>query len=94
MSTPHTIEDFKYKNTEIVGIQSGGKIVRKVSIKNGKGYKSISRYHKRKHAGTIKKNLKDAEIQMIKLGKFIPGLFNDCKSCSKRTNNKTRRQKH
>ncbi len=93
MSTPHTIEDFKYKNIEQVDIQSGGKIVRKVSIKNGKGYKSISRYHKRKHAGTIKKNLKTAEIQMIKLGKFIPGLFNDCKSCSKRMNNKTRKQK-
>jgi hypothetical protein len=30
---------------------------------------------------------------MIKLGKFIPGLFNDCKSCSKRMNNKTRKQK-
>jgi hypothetical protein len=92
MSTP-ILQDYKYDNTEIVGIQSGGKIVRKVSIKNGKGYKSISRYHKRKHAGTIKKNLKTAEIQMIKLGKFIPGLFNDCKSCSKRMNNKTRKQK-
>jgi len=92
MSTP-ILQDYKYDNTEIVDIQSGGKIVRKVSIKNGKGYKSISRYHKRKHAGTIKKNLKTAEIQMIKLGKFIPGLFNDCKSCSKRINNKTRKQK-
>jgi len=92
MSTP-IFQDYKYDNTEIVDIQSGGKIVRKVSIKNGKGYKSISRYHKRKHAGTIKKNLKTAEIQMIKLGKFIPGLFNDCKSCSKRINNKTRKQK-
>ena len=85
---------FKYDNIEEVNTQSGGKIVRKVSIKQGKGYKSISRYHKRKHTGTIKKNLKAAEIQMIKLGKFIPGLFNDCKTCS---NNKkrssTRKQK-
>ena len=86
------LKDFKYNNVEIKN-QSGGKIVRKVSIKQGKGYKSISRYHKRKHTGTIKKNLKDAEIQMIKLGKFIPGLFNDCKTCSKRMNNKTRKQK-
>jgi hypothetical protein len=92
MSTP-ILQDYKYDNIEQVKTQSGGKIVRKVSIKNGKGYKSISRYHKRKHAGTIKKNLKTAEIQMIKLGKFIPGLFNDCKSCSKRMNNKTRKQK-
>ena len=92
MSTP-IFQDYKYENVEQVKTQGGGKIVRKVSIKNGKGYKSISRYHKRKHAGTIKKNLKTAEIQMIKLGKFIPGLFNDCKSCSKRMNNKTRKQK-
>lgn len=40
----------------------GGKIVRKVSIKNGKGYKSISRYHKKRHTGTIRKSLKRAEI--------------------------------
>jgi hypothetical protein len=93
MSTP-ILQDYKYDNIEQVKTQAGGKIVRKVSIKNGKGYKSISRYHKRKHTGTIKKNLKTAEIQMIKLGKFIPGLFNDCKTCSKRINNKTRKQKH
>jgi hypothetical protein len=92
MSTP-ILQDYKYDNIEQVKTQAGGKIVRKVSIKNGKGYKSISRYHKRKHAGTIKKNLKTAEIQMIKIGKFIPGLFNDCKTCSKRMNNKTRKQK-
>ena len=90
MSTPQL---YKYQNIEQVNTQGGGKIVRKVSIKNGKGYKSISRYHKRKHAGTIKKNLKASEIQMIKLGKFIPGLFNDCKTCSKIMNNKTRKQK-
>ena len=91
MSAPQLKEDFKYENIEQVSTQGGGKIVRKVSIKQGKGYKSISRYHKRKHTGTIKKNLKAAEIQMIKLGKFIPGLFNDCKTCY---NNKTRKQKH
>jgi hypothetical protein len=88
------LKDFEYENFEQVKTQGGGKIVRKVSIKQGKGYKSISRYHKRKHTGTIKKNLKAAEIQMIKLGKFIPGLFNNCKRCSKRSNNKTRRRKH
>ena len=83
--SPQQLQAFKYENVEQVNTQSGGKIVRKVSIKQGKGYKSISRYHKRKHTGTIKKNLKAAEIQMIKLGKFIPGLFN------MRPINKTRR---
>jgi hypothetical protein len=74
----------EYDNTEVIKTQSGGKIVRKVSIKNGKGYKSISRYHRKKHTGTVRKALKTGEIQLIKLGKFIPGLFNNCKSCSKK----------
>ena len=78
------MNNFNYENTEVKPNQFGGKVVRKVSIKNGKGYKSISRYHKRKHIGTVRKMLKTAEIRMIKLGKFIPGLFNNCKTCSKK----------
>jgi hypothetical protein len=75
---------YKYENIEQVKTQGGGKIVRKVSIKQGKGYKSISRYHRKKHTGTVRKALKTGEIQMIKMGKFIPGLFNNCKSCTKK----------
>ena len=82
MSTSQ-LNKFDYENTEVKN-QLGGKIVRKVSIKNGKGYKSISRYHRKKHIGTVRKLLKASEIQMIKLGKFIPGLFKNCKSCSKK----------
>jgi len=74
--------NFDYNNVEVKNIQSGGKIVRKVSIKRGKGYKSISTYHKKKHIGTTRKTLKTAEIHMIKLGKFIPGLFKNCKTCA------------
>ncbi len=77
-------EGFNYDNKEVKVSQAGGKIVRKVSIKNGKGYKSISRYHRKKHTGTVRKALKTGEIQMIKMGKFIPGLFNNCKSCTKK----------
>ena len=75
---------FDYENTEKTHYQHGGKLVRKVSIKKGKGYKSISKYHRKKHMGTVRKTLKRSEIQMIKLGKFIPGLFNNCKSCSRK----------
>ena len=78
------LNNFYYDNTEVKNIQSGGKIVRKVSIKRGKGYKSISMYHKKKHTGTARRTLKTAEIHMIKLGKFIPGLFKNCKTCSKK----------
>ena len=79
------INNFSYDNMEEVkNKQTGGKIVRKVSIKKGKGYKSISNYHKKKHIGTVRKTLKLGEIQMIKQGKFIPGLFKNCKSCTKK----------
>jgi len=75
---------FNYQNTEIKS-QMGGKIVRKVSIKNGKGYKSVTKYRKGKNIGTIKKHIHDDHIHLIKMGKFIPGLFSDCK-CKSRKN--------
>jgi hypothetical protein len=87
MSSPDST-NFDYKNTESVYNQHGGKTVRKVYIKKGRGYKSISKYHKKKHMGTVRKTLKIAEIQMIKLGKFIPGLFKNCKTCSNKHKNK------
>ena len=73
-----------YYNQETRQQGGGKKLVRRVSIKNGKGYKSITKYHKGKHTKTSKKRLNPVEIQMIKIGKFIPGLFSDCKSCSKK----------
>ena len=69
-----------YENTEVV-LQKGGKVVRKVSIKKGKGYKSITKYRKGKKLFTIKKPIHKEDIKQIKKGKFIPGLFNDCKGC-------------
>ena len=63
---------FDYNNTQVV--QQGGKrFVRKVSIKNGKGHKSVK---------FVKKGLNTVEIGLIKIGKFIPGLFKDC-PCNK-----------
>lgn len=80
----HQLHNFHYNNTEIKNNQFGGKMIRKISIKKGKGYKSISKYHRKKHIGTVRKTLKRSEIQIIKQGKFIPGLFNNCKACSKK----------
>jgi hypothetical protein len=76
----------KYTNQEVKYLQGGGKIVRKVSIKNGKGYKSVTKYHKGKKIGTAKKPIRKDHIVLIQMGKFIPGLFSDC-------SNKTRRNK-
>ena len=70
------MHDFKYHNTEIKHFK-GGKIIRKVSIKNGKGYKSITKYHKGKKIHTMRKSIHKDHMQMIEHGKFIPGLFSD-----------------
>lgn len=77
-----------YHNQE-TKIQSGGKkIVRKVSIKNNKGYKSVTKFRKGKRIGTTKKRLTSHEIHMIKNQKFIPGLFNDCKCNDRKCNDR------
>ena len=56
------------------------KTMRKVVVKKGKGYKSISFYKKGKLVKTIKRPLLSSHIDMIKNKKFIPGLFSDCKT--------------
>ena len=71
-----SVDDFNYENRE-VKTMTGGKIVRKVSIKNGKGYKSVTKYHKGKKGSTHKKPIHKGHIELIKMGKFIPGLFSD-----------------
>ena len=82
--------NFNYQNTEVKTMTGGSKVVRKVSIKNGKGYKSVTKYHKGKKTGTIKKHIHKAHIELIQVGKFIPGLFLDC-NC--REKNKTQKRK-
>ena len=49
------MNDFSYQSTQ-VAMSGGKKLVRKVSIKNGKGYKSITKYRKGKKSKTIKKS--------------------------------------
>jgi amino acid permease len=78
---------FNYENTEVKK-QLGGKTIRKVSIKNGKGYKSVTKYHKGKKVHTVKKPIHKSHIQLISLGTFIPGLFADCKCIRKTRKNK------
>ena len=81
---------FDYENIEVKK-QSGGKIVRKVSIKNGKGYKSVTKYRKGKKISSIKKHIHNDHINLIQSGKFILGLFSDCKSCKTKTKTKRKR---
>jgi hypothetical protein len=85
----NNIGGFSYSNTG-VSQKGGRKTVRKVSIKNGKGHKSMTQYKKYKKLFTVKKPLSVIEIVTIQRGQFIPGLFSDCKGpgCVK---NKTRK---
>ena len=80
---------FNYKNLQ-VSMAGGKKTTRKVIIKNGKGHKSVCTYKNGKKCHNRKKNLSKSEIQMIKIGKFIPGLFSDVSA----TFTKTRKNKH
>ena len=73
------MDKFNYENTEVKTNQYGGKILRNVSIKNGKGYKSISKIKNGKKIFTSKRKIKKKHINLIKKGIFIPGLFLDCK---------------
>jgi hypothetical protein len=76
------MDNFNYANTE-TKIQNGGKIVRKVTIKRGRGIKSVTKYRKGKKPSTVKRPIHRRHVKLIKAGKFIPGLFSDCKDCNK-----------
>jgi hypothetical protein len=80
---------FNYENTEIK-TQTGGKTIRKVSIKKGKGYKSVTKIRNGKKISTVRKPINIDHIKLIKKKKFIPGLFLDC-TC--REKNKTRKNR-
>ena len=73
---------FNYENIETKQI-GGTKIIRKVSVKRGKGYKSITKYRRGKKISSVKKPIHSGDMNMIKGGKFITGLFKDCVNCYK-----------
>ena len=77
---------YSYVNSQM-SMVGGKKTTRKVIIKNGTGYKSLCTYKNGKKCHNKKKHLSKVEIQMIKMGKFIPSLFSDIKT-------KTRKNKY
>lgn len=80
-------DNFNYENVEVKQV-GGVKMVRKVSIKKGKGYKSITKYKRGKKISSIKKHIHGDHIKLIKGGKFIVGLFDDCKNFNKTKKNR------
>jgi hypothetical protein len=83
-------DKFTYESVDIIK-KGKDKTVRKVSVKNGKGYKSVSKFKNGKHVGTAKKKIMDEHISLIKGGTFIKDLFGDCK-CG--TSKKTRKYRN
>lgn len=88
-------QDFRYEGVEVFQ-KNGTKTVRKVSVKNGKGFKSVSKYHNGKLVGTIKKKIHGGHTRSIHKRKFIPGLFADCcvknKTCNKTCKNHSKHE--
>jgi len=73
---------FNYNNIEIK--QKGDtKTIRRVSIKNGTGYKSVTKYKNGKKIKSVKKPINTKHLRMIHGGSFVKGLFKDCNNCNK-----------
>lgn len=66
-----------YRNTEHKH-HGKNRITRKVVIRGGRGYKSLTICKGGKRKSTVRKSLQTDEMSKILAGKFIPGLFADC----------------
>lgn len=73
---------FVYENVEIKSV-GDTKTIREVKVKNGKGYKTVSKYRNGHRVSKVRKPIKSLHMKMIKGGRFINGLFKDCvgKNC-------------
>jgi len=76
---PTMSKKYRFSSTQ-KSVHGGKKTVKNVTIKNGKGHKSVTEYSRGKKRFSVKKPLTFMEIEIIQTGKFIPGLFKDCKS--------------
>ena len=67
-----------YSNVEIKMLPNGRKTIRKVYVKNGKGYKSVTKYRKGKRVSSVRKPVHLDHCERIHNGVFVPQLFADC----------------
>ena len=72
------MNNFNYTSIQ-TSLLGGTKITHKVTIRRGKGHKSVTKYNRNKKIFTVKKKLRRCDVSSIKKGKFIPGLFADCR---------------
>lgn len=67
-----------FSNVEIKIMPNGRKTVRRVYMKNGKGYKSVTKYRKGKRVSSVRKPIHLDHCERIRNGVFVPQLFADC----------------
>jgi hypothetical protein len=87
-----SLKKFHFSSTQ--KHQHGGKkTVHNVTIRHGKGHKKVTYYKGNKKVSSVKKPLKSFEIDLIKVCKFIPGLFKDCECSKKKRTRKNKRSR-
>lgn len=74
---------YAYSNVEIKMLPNGRKTVRKVYVKNGKGYKTVTKYRRGRKLSSVKRKIHVDHIDRIKKCQFVPGLFADCVDVNK-----------
>lgn len=72
-----TAKHFVYASQQIHH-HGNDKTVHRVTVKNGKGHKSVTKYRRGKLMSRVKRLLREEEMEHIHRKKFIPGLFRDC----------------
>ena len=68
---------YTYDNKEVRVLRNGAKSIRRVVIRGGAGFKSVTHKKGKKHR-TVTFKLNRVEIDHIKSGKFVKGLFDEC----------------
>jgi len=81
------MSDRDYSNVEVKYNRDGEKVVRRVEVRGGEGYKSVTFYKGGKKHHTVRKSIRKSHVKKIQRGCFVPGLFSDCKR-------KTHKNKH
>ena len=69
---------FSYSNHEVKQLGGGRKMVRTVRVRNGKGTKTVTMYRHGKVTHRKRLPLCKHSMRMIKRGKFVKGLFDEC----------------
>ena len=69
---------YQYSNVEMKMLPNGRKTIRKVYVKNGKGYKTVTTYRRGRKLSSVRRRIHVDHLEKIRRCEFVPGLFTDC----------------